>query len=571
MKLMKTLFLHLLFCGPLLHAQSLPTPFELDSNQTATYEEIIHYYELLDDQFEEMQLQEVGPTDIRLPLHAVILNKAGIFERRPEQLVLFVNNGIHPGEPCGVDASMIWVRDLLEYELLPEDMTIVLMPIYNVGGALNRNRYSRANQLGPESHGFRGNARNYDLNRDFIKCDTKNAKTFNRLFTYWQPHFFVDTHTSNGADYQHTMTLIPSLADRLPEPMGSFMRAGLLPELYDRMTKKGWDMVPYVYARTTPDEGIIAFPDWPRYSSGYAALHHAYGFTTETHMLKPFTDRVWSTHAILETFFETAIEHRDAIQQTVDSARSAFRQKQPYALGAELDTSRYTMIPFKGYTADYKPSAISGEPRLYYDHERPFSMEIPYYEFYRLTAKVDLPEGYLIPAAYQEVIDRLLWNGIELQPVEVGSAYPVEVYTIEDYKTTGRPYEGHYLHSDVEVSQENTSYTAREGDVYVPLQQTGWRYILETLEPKGKDSFFAWNFMDAILQRKEGYSSYVFEDTAAKLLEQNADLRIAFAEAKKAHPEWKDQKGAALRWIYLNSPYAETTVNRYPILRVVNR
>jgi hypothetical protein len=198
-------------------------------------------------------------------------------------------------------------------------------------------------------------------------------------------------------------------------------------------------------------------------------------------------------------------------------------------------------------------------------------MEIPYYEFYRLTAKVDLPEGYLIPAAYQEVIDRLLWNGIELQPVEVGSAYPVEVYTIEDYKTTGRPYEGHYLHSDVEVSQENTSYTAREGDVYVPLQQTGWRYILETLEPKGKDSFFAWNFMDAILQRKEGYSSYVFEDTAAKLLEQNADLRIAFAEAKKAHPEWKDQKGAALRWIYLNSPYAETTVNRYPILRVVNR
>lgn len=569
---MKRLFLPLFVLLPVfVLAQALATPFELDSNQSATYEEIIHHYEKLDDQFESLSLTEVGETDIGKPLHAAILNKDGVFERQADQLILFINNGIHPGEPCGVDASMIWVRDLLEYEMLPDNMTIVLIPMYNVGGALNRNSTTRANQIGPESHGFRGNARNYDLNRDFIKCDTKNAQTFNQLLAYWQPHIFIDTHTSNGADYQHTMTLIPSLADRLPQPMGKFMRADLLPELYDRMKQKGWDMVPYVYARSTPDQGIIAFPDWPRYSSGYAALHHAYGFTTETHMLKPFADRVWSTHAILETFFETAIEHRDAIQQTVDSARSAFRQIQSYALGAELDTTRYTIIPFKGYTADYKPSAISGQPRLYYDHDRPFSKDIPYYEFYRLTAKVDLPEGYLIPAAYQEVIDRLLWNGIDLQPIEVGSDYAVEVYTIEDFQTVNRPYEGHYLHSNVELSQSAENYRAREGDVYVPLQQNGWRYILETLEPKGKDSFFAWNFMDAILQRKEGYSSYVFEDTAAKLLEQDADLRTSFAEAKKAHPEWEENPGQALRWIYLQSPYAETTVNRYPILRVVNR
>ena len=71
--------------------------------------------------------------------------------------------------------------------------------------ALNRNSTTRTNQNGPESYGFRGNARNYDLNRDFIKSDTKNAKTFAQIFHLVQPDVFIDNHVSNGADYQYIL------------------------------------------------------------------------------------------------------------------------------------------------------------------------------------------------------------------------------------------------------------------------------------------------------------------------------------------------------------------------------
>ena len=90
----------------------------------------------------------------------------------------------------------------------------VFIPQYNVGGASRRNCCTRANQDGPEGYGFRGNAANLDLNRDFIKMDSRNAEAFVALFRAMDPDVFVDTHTSNGADYPYTMTLITTQEDK---------------------------------------------------------------------------------------------------------------------------------------------------------------------------------------------------------------------------------------------------------------------------------------------------------------------------------------------------------------------
>jgi hypothetical protein len=140
---------------------------------------------------------------------------------------------------------------------------IVVIPVYNVDGCLNRNSFTRANQNGPESYGFRGNARNYDLNRDFVKCDSRNARTFNRIFRTWMPDIFVDNHTSNGADYQYTMTLIATQHDKLEAPLGTFLQKTMLPELYGEMKKRDWEMIPYVDGPgETPDSGISGFCDY---------------------------------------------------------------------------------------------------------------------------------------------------------------------------------------------------------------------------------------------------------------------------------------------------------------------
>ncbi|MDR9373789.1 MAG: hypothetical protein RI565_02890, partial [Schleiferiaceae bacterium] len=237
---------------------------------TPTYQKLIAQYQDLAAAHPEAQLRQVGPTDAGRPLSLFVMGGAPLSgEPRLETLardktVLLINNGIHPGEPCGINAALQYAQQWLKRGL-PPDLLVAIIPVYNVGGALNRGPYSRANQRGPAAHGFRGNARNLDLNRDFIKADARNTLSFYRLFHALEPHLFVDTHTSNGADYRYTMTLISTQADKLMPAQRQLLYQKLRPALYQDMENRGWPMIPYVnvFGRT-PQKGYAAFLETPR-------------------------------------------------------------------------------------------------------------------------------------------------------------------------------------------------------------------------------------------------------------------------------------------------------------------
>lgn len=556
--------------------QPLPTPFERDTTYSATYRETMGFYAELAAQYpEQCSLQLAGGTDAGAPLYAFVLSPDGTLTpdsaRAREKTVLLVNNGIHAGEPCGVDASMMLARDLLSGRLLPgawSEVVLVIMPFYNVGGARNRGAPSRANQNGPRNPGFRGNARNLDLNRDFVKCDSRNAQSFNRLFAYWQPHLLVDTHTSNGADYQHTMTLIASQKDKLEPPLGRYLETRLLPELYRRMAAHGWDMVPYVNTRsTTPDSGIDGFLDLPRYGTGYAALHHCLGFISEAHMLKPFARRVRSTYSLLENLLVIAADQGAGIRRAQAQAVRHARSRKRLPLRWALDTASVDSVLFRGYAADHKPSKVSGLPRLYYDRNRPYERKIPYRNDFKPVLEVSRPTAYLIPQAYRRVVDRLRWNGVRLHRLRKDTTLELNVYTIREVQTTARAYEGHYLHYEVEVESQRMRRTFFQGDWVAFTDQPALRYLVEVLEPQAPDSFFAWNFFDGILMQKEYFSSYVFEDEAARLLDAHPDWRAELEARKRTDPAFAQDARAQLEWVYRRSPYFERTYRMYPVAR----
>ncbi len=569
------LSLHLFFFT---NAQDFLTPFEQSPNTTATYLEAIAFYgELAKKHPKQIQLSAHGSTDSGYPLHTLVLSKDGNFDpvelKKEGKLILFINNAIHAGEPCGVDASMMLIRDLLQQKKKKkwlENTVIVLIPFYNIGGGLNRGSYSRANQEGPHEHGFRGNAKNLDLNRDFIKCDSRNAQTFNQIYQKWLPDVFIDNHTSNGADYQYTLTLIATQSNKLDQHLSSYMNEKMLPSLYQKMEAKDWEMTPYVYARNTPDDGIAAFLDLPRYSSGYAALHNAISFMPETHMLKPFEDRVRSTYYFMETMLEVMHEQKEVLQSAKQKALANTRTKPIFDLNWAMDTEQKDFINFKGYKAKYRPSAISGIDRLYYDRNEPYEKVIPYFKTYRVTEAVQKPYAYVIPQAYYKVIERLKWNGVEVKQLTKDVELPVELYRIEDFKTRDA-YEGHYLHYDVKVEKENQEWLFRKGDYIIYTNQVSNRYIIETLEPQAPDSFFAWNFFDGILMQKEYFSSYVFEDTALELLDQNPDLKLRLQEKQAKDEAFAKDARAQLDFIYKNSPYYEPTHRIYPVGRVLEQ
>jgi hypothetical protein len=573
---MKKIFLFLFCLNLLTNTNAQETPFEKSKGQkTATYQECINFYKLLDQKYEEAKMLTYGDTDSGKPLNLFVLSNEKTFDAQKiknlNKVVLLINNGIHPGEPEGVDASMILARELLRNKAIPNNVVICIIPIYNIGGALNRSSFSRANQNGPESYGFRGNSKNLDLNRDFIKTDSKNSYAFQKLFNTWNPDVFVDTHVSNGADYQYTMTLIETQKDKLNSTLSAYMVKKLVPHLYQEMKKSGFEMTPYVdHIKETPDDGIMGFLETPRYATGYTTLHNSIGFITETHMLKPFAQREASTYAFLNIILKKAATDAKEIKEAHTKADEEIAKQKSFPISWILDVKDSVLIDFNGYAARRKASEISGQQRLYYDRNEPFTKKIPQFNHFIASQTVEKPIAYIIPQAWERVIELLKLNSVKINTLKADTTIIVEATYITDYKTSTRPYEGHYSHSAVQTRKEIMPIKYYAGDVIIYTNQKTNRYIVETLEPQATDSFFNWNFFDSILGQKEYFSAYVFEDLAAGLLKNNPKLKEQLEEAKKADVKLNQSGSSQLNWIYQHSAYYEKTFMRYPVTKIIN-
>jgi len=572
---MKTLLSALFCCFVFFNASAQLTPFELskDKNYTATYSEVIAYYKKLAATNPQMKLINYGTTDIGKPLTLVVLSRDKVFDpaliKKQNKRVLLINNGIHPGEPEGIDASMMFARDLLKKNALPKNLVICMIALYNIDGSMNRG-WSRVSQNGPRAYGFRGNYRNLDLNRDFIKADSRNALAFEQIVNAWNPEIFLDNHTSDGADYQYVMTLIETQKDKQNPILSKYTSETLTPELYKRMKKGGYEMIPYgAGERGLPDSGIVSFLETPRFATGYTSQRNIISYITETHMLKPFDKRVYATYEFEKHLVD--IYERDAklVGELKHKADEQVAQQKTFAMDWDVDRDHIDTITFKGYAALYKPSDISGLKRLYYDRNQPYTKTVKYLNTYKATEMVEKPLAYVIPQAWGKIIDLFKLNSVAMRRLTHDTTLTLQMYYIDDYKTPYKPYEGHYIHSVVKLNPVTMPVKFYEGDYVVYTNQPLNRYIVETLEPQGVDSFFAWNFFDSVLGEKEYFSNYVFEDKAAEMLKTDTELKKKLDDAKAKDPKLAASAGAQLNFLYRNSIYFEKTYLRYPVGRIV--
>lgn len=551
------------------------TVFEKSNGlETATYQETIQYYTHLAKRYNEISIKAIGETDAGKPLHIVTLNMGNSgddFENlRTNNRIILINNGIHPGESDGIDATMLLYRDIVQGKIkAPKHTVLVTIPIYNIGGSLNRNSSTRTNQNGPKAYGFRGNARNYDLNRDFIKCDTKNAKTFTEIFHLVQPDVFIDNHVSNGADYQYTLTHLFTQHNKLGGNLGAYLHTKMRPKLEQKLTKKSWDITPYVNVfNRTPNEGFTQFMDSPRYSTGYTTLFNTLGMMVETHMLKPYKQRVEGTYELMKSMIEIVEEDAEIIASSKYYQESMLKAGNSYPLTWTVDTTKFSTLNFKGYEGKMIPSDLTGAQRLKYDRNKPFTKDIIYKNYFIPASKVTIPKAYIIPQGWHNILELLKLNNVELIQFKKDTTLTVEAYKINDYKTRTSAYEGHYLHYNTKVKSTTTSQAFTKGDYLVNTNQKAIRYLLETLEPEAADSFFNWNFFDTILQQKEGFSPYVWEDKAKELLEANPKLKIEYNVKIEYDETFANNWYAQLDWLHKQSKHYEKAHLQYPIYRL---
>ena len=541
--------------------------------ETPTYTQVIDFYIKLAKEFPQINVLTIGETDSGLPLHLVTYNPDGEFNfnKLEDKTVILINNGIHPGESDGIDATMLLFRDLVVNKIgAPRNTVLTTIPIYNIGGALNRNSTSRTNQNGPKEYGFRGNAQNYDLNRDFIKNDTKNAKTFAEIFHLTKPDIFIDNHVSNGADYQYTLTHLFTQHNKLGGDLGNYLNTEMMPTLENSLENINWPITPYVNVfNSVPEQGFSQFMDYPRYSTGYTTLWNTLGLMVETHMLKPYKKRVMGTYYLMQKMIDISEKDGKKIKELRANAFAADQEKITYPVKFTIDTTKASTLKFKGYEAEYIESEVTGLTRLKYDRSKPFTKEVNYNNYMAPTSFVTIPEAYIIPKAWKKVIPHLEANKISYTQFEKDTLITVESYKIKDYDTRKSAYEGHYPHSNTTVTTSTQSVQFFKGDYYIPTSQRGLRYLLETLEPEAVDSFFNWNFFDTILQQKEGFSPYVFEDVAAKLLKNNPKLKAEFDTVKAKDENFSKSWYAQLDWLHKKSAHYEKAHLQYPIYKLM--
>ena len=402
-------------------SKDFETHFEKSNGlETATYQQTIKFYYNLAEVYPEISIKAIGETDSGEPLHLVTLNLDAVFDfskiKEHDKRILLINNGIHPGESDGIDATMMLIRDIVQGKIeAPKKTVLATIPIYNIGGSLNRNSTTRTNQNGPKEYGFRGNARNYDLNRDFIKCDTKNTRTFARIFHLVKPDVFIDNHVSNGADYQYTLTHVFTQHNKMGNDLGDYIHTEMMPTLKQKLLEKNWDITPYVNVfNQVPEEGFSQFMDYPRYSTGYATLFNCLGVMVETHMLKPYKQRVEGTYELMKSMIDITEEQGDKISELRNSALANFQSKKTYPLDWIIDTTKTTTLNFKGFEGHFIESKITGANRLKYDRTKPFTKKISYQNYFKPSLKVKIPDAYIIPQGWHNVIDLLKLNAVKM-------------------------------------------------------------------------------------------------------------------------------------------------------------
>ncbi len=310
----------------------------------------------------QVKLESFGKTGEGRALVAVIVSRDGVFSpaavhaaKRP---VVFIQNAIHAGEMDGKDASLALLRDILvtkKQARLIERAVLVIVPIYNADGHEHFGPFNRINQNGPEQMGWRANAAQQNLNRDYLKADAPETRGFLREWNRWLPDFFVDDHVTDGADYQYDVTF----GIETDGPAAAWVRQTLEPELFKRVTAAGHVIAPYLeFVGRTPDTGISnrhrprrAFPpDLP-------CEQNRPGMLVEMHMLKDYQTRVTGNYELLRALLE--VVNRDAVK-LVEANRKADRET--VARGREHRAKHRWSMKRRVRLSHLRLRAIAGRP-----------------------------------------------------------------------------------------------------------------------------------------------------------------------------------------------------------------
>ncbi len=497
-------------------------------------------------------------------------------ERTRNKVIVLIQAGIHSGEIEGKDAGLMLIRDMIihkKFQGILDNCVLLFIPIFSVDAHERFGPFNRINQNGPEEMGWRSTAQNLNLNRDFMKADAPEMQAWLRLFNKWLPEVLTDIHTTDGADFQYVITYVADEHPGVAEPLRSWTANNFVPELKVRMKSSGYDFFPYVSPRKGHDvrSGLEsgAFP--PRFSNGYGAAQNRPFVLIETHMLKPYKQRVESVYEYLRHLVAYCGENSSEIKEIMSKADSLTANNLTGTyLPVDFELSKDSvMIDFAGVDFSIEDSQISGAKRIVWG-SKPTNYRVPYFNQNIPSDSALIPYAYLIPKEWDDVIERIGLHGMRVNRLTEVTTLEVLSSRLSKPQWQSSPYEGRQT-VKFEIQEVIDTVTFPAGTAAVIADQRGNRVLAQLLEPNSRDSYVRWGFFNAIFEQKEYAEDYVIEELALRMLAESTSLRSEFEAKLHADSTFANSPAERLKFFYERSPYWDQNLGLYPVWKVLNR
>lgn len=545
------------------------TPSEKSAlTTTPRYDETVAWLQRLVAAAPQLKMVSIGRSPEGREIWMVIASKEKAFTpealRRGGKPIVFAQAGIHSGEIDGKDAGMMLLRDMTvrgtKRELL-DRANFLFVPIYSVDAHERFSRFSRINQRGPVEGGWRTNALNLNLNRDYVKADALETRAMLRALNEWKPDLYIDLHVTDGADYQYDVTYGWNGTAGYSPSISRWLDGRLRTEVDAALRQAGHIPGPLIFT-DDPLAGVAFGQTSPRLSHGYGDARHLPSILVENHSLKPYDQRVLGTYVFLEQTLRTVGANASALRTAIDEdvkrndVTVPLTWKVPErASGEEMEIlgveSRKTLSP------------ISGGVRIEW-LGKPVSSRAPVSKATEVATSVRRPAAYWIPAAWTEVISMLDLHGIRYERITT----PREVEVTMDRFGTPE-YAQSQFEGRVRVTAASTAEKRRErfpaGSVRVATAQPLGTLAVLLLEPSSPDSLFQWGFFHSILSPTEYVESYIMEPMAEKMLAADPALAAEFQKKVESDAGFRGDPRARLQWLYRKTPFYDERAMLYPV------
>jgi hypothetical protein len=553
-----------------------------DFRATSSYDQtMVYLYRLEAAAPELIRVTDFGRSGQGRPLPLVIVSADGAFT--PEAAaatgkpILLIQSCIHAGEVDGKDATLMVLRDIAlgsRPELAKGPVTL-FAPIYNADGHEHVSIYNRSNQNGPvEGMGYRATASGINLNRDFMRLVSPEAKALARLVATWNPHLHVDNHVTNGSDHAWILTWSVAEAPQLSPKLDSWVGSHL-PNVMTKIEADGHPNGPWVshVSRSDPAAGMIWDVAHPRYSTGYFPLRNRPSILIEMHAHKPFRDRVLANRAFIDALIEEVSRSGVELVRAVDEAEAATVKMG--AAGAEPSkvavrwkvAEEGETIVWPAYDWTLEDSTVMGGKRVEYHPGKIREVELEWRHLPVVELTLPRPRGYLVLAGWPQIEELVIGHGLRASRLSDDTELEVETMRLANPRLATSPYQGVVMIEDFEVSREMEKRSIPAGSLWIPADQPSFEVAVQLFEPEARDSIVRWGVVSSLFERKIYIGSDLLEQLAKEML-ADENIRSDW-EAALEDPKFAKDPSARYMWWYRRTPYWDETVGLLPVMRVM--